>query len=90
MLIDPNTYLNIKTAATTQVYSGPCSLEAIVINTPANGTITIIDDVSGNTSTIATIAANTPAGFYRYNVRCAKVIRIITAATTDITVVFRD
>lgn len=89
MIIDSNTYLNITTNTTTQVYTGPCTLASITINTPAAGAISIIDNTTGTTANIGTIASSSAAGTYTYNVQCSKGLRIVTAASTDITVAYR-
>ena len=84
-----NNYNYITTGATTQVYTGPCVLERIVINTTAAGTIGIIDGTSGSTVNVGQIVASAAVGDYEYNLAFKLGIRIVTGAASDITVVYR-
>lgn len=84
-----NAYAHIATATTTQVYTGACTLVAIVVNTTAAGTTTVIDGISGSTPAVAILASSVAAGTYLYNVNLASGLRVITAAASDITVVYR-
>lgn len=78
----------ITTATTTQVASGPCVLQAIVINTTAAGTIGIIDGTSGTTVNVGSIVASAAVGRYEYNCVMKEGIRIVTGAASDITVLW--
>lgn len=80
---------NITTATTTQVYTGRCTLIAIVVNTTAAGTIAILDGVSGSTVTKGTLKASVAEGTYTYNMKMSTGIRITTGAASDITVIWR-
>lgn len=87
-----NEYTNIKGATTTQVYTGACTLERIIVNTATAGTIGIIDGTSGTTVNVGTItpgASQLGVGTYWYGVTCGLGIRIVTSASPDITVVWR-
>lgn len=79
-------YTNITSGTTTQVFTGRGLLQAITINTTANGSIKVIDSTSSNTANVATIKASAAEGTYLYNVAISSGLRIITAAASDITV----
>ena len=89
LMRDDYKYTYISTATTTQVSSGPTRLIRIIVNTTAAGTIGIIDGTSGSTVNVASIAASPAIGsvFY-YGIRLTTGLRIITAAASDITVVW--
>lgn len=88
-----NDYTNITTGATTQIYTGRCTLVAIVVNTTAAGSIKIIDGTSGSTANVGTLKASISEGTYNYGapagITLATGLRIITAGASDITVVWR-
>lgn len=89
--VDGLKYLNIATAATTDVVDGPCFLGRIVINGGTlTGTITIYDEAGSATTTkVATIGANQVLGTtYHYNVHLNKGLRIVASANVDFTVCF--
>ncbi len=88
MPIPANDYSYIATATTTQVYTGPCILKSIIVNTTAAGAISIIDNTSGSTVNVGILKASVAEGTYEYNVKMSKGIRIITAGASDITVTF--
>lgn len=88
MPIPADDYGHISTQTTTQVYTGPCILKSIVVNTTAAGTIGIIDGISGTTVNIGQLAASVSAGTYIYNVKCSLGIRIVTGAGSDLTVTY--
>ena len=91
LMRDDYKYTNISTQTTTQVFSGPCRLIRIVINTTAAGAITVVDNTSGTTPPVATIAASPVIGsvFY-YGIKLTTGLRIVTAAASDITVVWTN
>lgn len=76
----------ISSATTTQVFTGPGTLHAIVINTTAAGTIGIIDGTSGTTVNVGQIVASAGVGVYEYNIIMKTGCRIVTGAASDITV----
>lgn len=80
-------YTYITTATTTQVLTGQGSLVRITINKTTSGAITIIDDITGTTATIGVIATGAIPNTLEYGVQVVKGIRIINAATEDITIV---
>ena len=86
-LRDNYKYTYITGAATTQILIGQGALIRISINKTTTGTIKIIDDITGTTATIATIAASTPAQSIEYGVQVVNGIRIINSASEDITIV---
>ena len=82
---------NITTATTTQVKIGPGVLKRIIINTPvATGTIKVIDNTSGTTSThgVLTTTTDLKPSFIDYDCKMANGIRIVTTQTQDITIVW--
>lgn len=88
MLIDAADYAYIATNTTTQVYTGPCVLKSIIVNTAAAGSISVIDNTTGSTVNVAILKASVAEGTYTYNLVMRKGIRIITAGATDITVTY--
>lgn len=87
-LIGPYQYTYITTATTTQVFSGTGTLHAIIVNTTAAGTIGIVDNITGTTVNIGSLKASVVEGTYVYNVACKLGCRIVTGASSDITVVW--
>lgn len=81
------TYLGL--AATTQIFSGPGTLVAIVIGTTAADTIKVIDGTSGSTTNLALFAANIAEGTYTFNCQISTGLRIIAAANTAFTVIWK-
>ncbi len=86
-LRDNYKYTNITSATTTQVLIGQGALIRVVINKATTGAISLIDEITGSTVNIGTIAAATPAQSIEYGVFITKGIRIINASAEDITVV---
>jgi len=86
---DDYKYTNIASNTTTQVSSGPTRLIRIVVNTTTASTITVVDNTTGTTPTVATIAASVAIGsVLYYGVRLTTGLRVITAGASDITVVW--
>lgn len=81
-------YTNITTGTTTQVATGRGVLHSIVINTTAAGTIKLIDGTSGTTANIGTMKASIVEGTYIFDCVFATGLRIVTAASSDITVCY--
>ena len=79
---------NIKTATTTNVKTRNGILKRIVVNTTAAGAVTIYDSLTASGSTIATFPISAVAGTYEYDARFVNGLTIVTAAASDITVVF--
>lgn len=80
----------ISAAATTQVATGPGFLHAIVVGETAAGAISIIDAVSGSTVNIGQLKSSIAEGTYIFNCSFASGLRIITAAASKITVIYRS
>jgi hypothetical protein len=89
MIHQHNSYTNITSGTTTQVYTGACTLVAIIVNTTAAGSIKIIDGTSGSTANVGTLKSSVQEGDYNYNITLGNGLRIVTAATSDITIVWR-
>lgn len=79
----------ISTATTTQVKTGPGVLHSIVVGETAAGAISIIDNTSGSTVNIGQLKASVAEGTYTFDVAFSAGLRIITAATSKITVNYR-
>lgn len=77
----------ITTAATTQVLTGQGVLVRIVINQTTIGTIKILDNTTGSTATIGTIAIGATPQSIEFGVQVGKGVRIINSANEDITIV---
>lgn len=83
------TYSYISTATTTQVKSGAGFLHAIVVGETAEGKISVIDNTSGTTVNIGALKASIVEGTYVFNCLFTTGLRIITAAASKITVIYR-
>lgn len=82
-----NKYTHIATNTTTQVATGTGTLRSITINTTAAGAITVYDETgSGTTNVIAILPSNAVVGTYLYDISFAEGLKIVTAASSDITV----
>lgn len=91
-------YAHITTAATTIIATsiGPNGapggfngyLNAITVNTPAAGTITVYDNLAGSGTVIAviTVIASAEPFTLSFNVQCKTALTIVNSATMDITV----
>ena len=80
----------ISSATTTQVATGKCILEKIVVNTTVGSTIGIIDGTSGTTVNVGQLKASVVEGVYEYGVAMKTGIRIVTGGAGDITVVWQQ
>lgn len=80
----------ISTAVTTQVFIGAGRLHAIVLGTAvdAAGDISIIDNISGTTVNLLLIQATALSQTYTFDCQITTGLRIITAGTDFITVVY--
>lgn len=88
MMRDNYKYAYITTNTTTQVFTGLGKLIRIVVNTTAAGTIGIIDGTAGTTVNVGQLKASIGEGSYAFEVVLAKGLRIVTGASSDITVVY--
>ena len=79
----------ISSATTTQVKTGSGTLVAIVVGTTAAGAIGIIDGTSGSTVNICELQASILPGTYVFNTTFEAGLRIVTAAASKITVVYK-
>ncbi|MEW6126730.1 MAG: hypothetical protein AB1757_06805 [Acidobacteriota bacterium] len=82
-------YNYISTATTTQVKSGAGFLHAIVVGETAAGSIKVIDNTSGTTTNLGELKASIVEGTYVFNCSFATGLRIVTAAASKITVIYR-
>lgn len=81
--------LNIATNTTTTVKSGSGYLKRITVNTTAAGTITIYDNTAASGTKIGILKSSVAEGTYEYGGRFAIGLTIVTAAASDITVVYQ-
>ena len=79
---------HISSGTTTQVLTGQGILHYITVNTTAAGTISVIDNTAGSTVNVALLASSVAEGTYIFHCVMSAGIRIITAAASDITVVW--
>lgn len=78
------------TAATLQVNTGPCRLIRVVVNTAVDGSINLIDGISGSTTNvglIATVAADSQSPYY-YGCKLNTGLRVIMTGNSDITIIW--
>lgn len=90
---DPSSFLNITTATTTVVKSGPGILKKIIFNTPIiNSTITIYDNTSAAGTKIGTITLGATLlgaeNERNYEARFSTGLTIVTTGTNNITVIY--
>ena len=88
---DDYKYTYVGAGATTQVATGPCRLIRIIVNTPLDGSINIIDGTSGSTTNVGiikTVTADTNVPTYYYGIKLPTGLRIITTGNSDVTVVW--
>lgn len=83
-----NSWENISAAGTYVLRTGRCSLARIVVNTTAAGAITVYDNTAASGKKVATLKSNVVENTYNYEVELAKGLTVVTAAASDITVVF--
>lgn len=86
--MSPSNNTNIKTATTTTAKSSGGILRRITINTTAAGAITVYDNTAGSGTTIATFPSSAAIGTYEYGCRFVTGLTIVTAAASDITVIW--
>lgn len=86
-LRDNYKYTHITTNATTVVENAPCVLIAVVVNTAAAGSVTIVDSATTTTPVVGILKASVAEGTYEYLIRCFNGLTIITAGATDLTIV---
>lgn len=86
--MNPLNYTNISTGTTTVVKSGRGVLARIVVNTTAAGAITIYDNTSAAGTKIATLPSSAVVRAYEYGCKFGTGLTIVTAAASDITVIW--
>jgi hypothetical protein len=79
---------NITTATTTVVVSRPGTLKRICVNTTAAGSITVYDNTAASGTKIGTLKASIAEGTYLQGIRFVTGLTVVTAAASDITVVY--
>jgi hypothetical protein len=79
----------ISTNTTTQVKTGAGYLKAIVVGETAAGAISIIDNTSGSTANMGVLKASIAEGTYTFNCHFQAGLRIVTAAASKISVIYR-
>lgn len=78
----------ITTAATTTVKSSAGKLVAIVVGTTAAGSITIYDNTAASGTKIGVLKSSIAEGTYLFNADFKTGLTIVTAAASDITVIW--
>lgn len=78
----------ISTNTTTQVFTGKGTLHAITIGTTAAGAITVADGTASASTTFAVLKSSVVEGTYRFDCSCSNGLRITTAASSLITVMW--
>ena len=86
--MSPLNATNITTATTTTVKSGRGVLARIVVGTTAAGAITIYDNTAASGTIIGKLKSSIVEGTYHYGVKFGTGLTIVTAAASDITVVW--
>lgn len=81
-------YNNIASATTITVKSSRGKLKAIQVNTTANGAITIYDNTTATGTKIGTLKASIAEGTYHFGCDFFNGLTIVTAAASDITVIY--
>ena len=82
-------YAYISSATTTQVKSGSGFLHAIVVGETAAGSIKVIDNTTGTTTNLGELKSSVVEGTYVFNCNFSTGLRIVTAAASKITVIYR-
>ena len=88
-LQDDNKKTYISTNTTTQVHTGQATLVAIIVGETAAGSIKILDNITGTTTNLGELKSGIAEGTYIFNCSITLGIRIVTAASPKITVVYR-
>lgn len=86
--MNPLNYTNITSATTTTVKSGKGVLRSININTTAAGAITVYDNTAASGTKIATFPSSAVVGTRDFGCRFGTGLTIVTAAASDITVIW--
>src|SRR5687768_7434527 len=80
--------LNAVGVGDTVIYSGPCILERITVNTAAAGTLVVYDNTEASGTKVLTASA--PAvGTYELGLYCATGVTVSNGAAHDLSVVVR-
>lgn len=83
-----NGWRHISLAGTYVLDTDKGTLRRIVVNTTANGTITVYDNSAGSGNVIAVLKASVAEGTYTYELPYVTGLTVVTAAGSDITVVY--
>ncbi len=78
----------ISTNTTTQVLTGKGMLHSIVVGTTAAGAITVADGTAASSTTFAVLKSGIAEGTYRFDCSVSTGLRITTAASSLITVIW--
>lgn len=78
----------ISTNTTTQVFTGKGTLHSIVVGTSAAGAITVADGTASASTTFAILKSSIGEGTYTFDCSISNGLRITTAASSLITVVW--
>lgn len=86
--MNPLNFTNITSATTTVVKSGRGTLAKIIVNTTAAGAITVYDNTSAAGTKIATLKTSIAEGSFEFNCRFMTGLTVVTAAASDVTVIW--
>lgn len=89
---DDYEFAHIAAGATTVVIGAACKLIRVTVNTTAAGAITVYNSptslAASSSNAVAVLKSNVVEGPYDYFVKCASGLTVVTAAASDITVVY--
>lgn len=77
--------VNISSASSTTVFSGPCVLEWLTVNKAVAASITVYNNSEASGAKVATLAAPV-VGTYGYGCLCNAGVTVVTDGAHDITV----
>jgi hypothetical protein len=80
----PYSQRHISSATTTAVHARTAVLRAIVVNTTAAGAVTVNDALG----TIAVLKSGIAERTYQFDALCTGKIEVVTAAASDLTVIY--
>lgn len=81
-------YEHLNRAQTLTLKPGAGVLHAIIVNTTANGTITLYDNTAGSGKIIAQLKASIAENTYAYDLKFITGLTVVTAAASDITITY--
>ena len=77
-----------KIVPVTVISAGPCVLHSITFNTTAATAVTVYDNTAASGTKIATFPSSAVVGDYEFGCKFSTGLTIVTAAASDITVIW--